>query len=203
MSNTIDTKIINLCRKQNPDAQKFVYNTLAPAMLGVCVRYLKDITIAEDVMQESFMTIFTKIDQFTGAGSFEGWVRRIMVNSALIFLRQNKIIEYSFDDIQESDIIENDSDEPEVNYQDAESTILNAEFSKDEIMEAVGQLSNGFREIFNLYAVEGYKHKEIADLLGISIGTSKSQLMRARARIRDVLYETALQKHKQKNQNIF
>ncbi len=203
MSQIINKKIISLCGKNNQEAQRTVYNAFAPTMLGVCLRYLKEKQIAEDVMQDAFIVVFTKIKQFSGKGSFEGWVRRIMVNSALVYLRKNKQYDCCFDDIGETSIEFETEKIPDVDYKNSESVIKTADFSQAEMMEAVWKLPKGFREVFNLYAVEGYKHKEIAEILDISIGTSKSQLMRARKKIQEILYREAIKKHKEKRKQIF
>jgi len=202
VSKTIDNNTIRQCKHKKPEAQKEIYNALAPSMLGVCMRYLKDRAAAEDIMQDAFVTVFTKIDQYTGVGAFEGWVRKIMVNSALIYLRKNKNFDIDFEKVNETEFLD-DNEVSEIDYKDPKSLIENAEFSKSEIMEAVAKLPRGFGEIFNLYAVEGFKHHEIAQMLNISEGTSKSQLMRARVKLQNILYKSAIEKHKEKRKEIF
>lgn len=144
-------------------------------MLGLCFRYAGDEMIAEDIMVEGFMRVFSKIDQFSGDGSFEGWIRRIMVNEALGHLRkQKRILEDTL-----SDEAENIPD-----YALADQN-LNAE----ELLDLIGELPVGYRTVFNLYAIEGYAHSEIAAMMGITESTSKSQLHRARALLQKMVFE--------------
>ena len=152
-------------QRQDSKAQTRLYEKFASKMLAVCNRYVGDKMEAEDVMIEGFMKIFDKIDQFTFQGSFEGWVRRIMINEALMYVRSKKMIavdlEYAIEEPNDA----------------AFSTDLEAE----DLLRLIEQLPEGYRMVFNLYAIEGYNHQEIGELLGISEGTSKSQLSRARA----------------------
>ncbi|MBE2246317.1 MAG: sigma-70 family RNA polymerase sigma factor [Candidatus Competibacteraceae bacterium] len=139
----------------------------ASKMYGVCLRYAKDTTEAEDILQDGFIKVFQHMGSFKHEGSFEGWVRRIMVNTALErFRKKNPLITVS----EVYPIAKN------MKYDDIESNM-----SAAELMQLVQKLSPGYRTVFNLYAIEGYSHQEIADMLGISEGTSKSQLARARA----------------------
>ncbi|MDZ7934771.1 MAG: sigma-70 family RNA polymerase sigma factor [Emticicia sp.] len=151
-------------QRQDPKAQTRLYEKFSSKMLAVCTRYVGDKMEAEDVMIDGFMRIFDKIDQFTFQGSFEGWVRRIMVNEALMYVRSKKMIivdlEYATEETSDSSF----------------STDLEAA----DLMKLIEELPVGYRTVFNLYAIEGYNHLEIAEMLGISEGTSKSQLSRAR-----------------------
>ncbi|MCU0326592.1 MAG: sigma-70 family RNA polymerase sigma factor [Spirosomaceae bacterium] len=160
-------------QKQDPKAQTRLYEKYSSKMLAVCMRYVGDRMEAEDVMIEGFMRIFDKIGQFNFQGSFEGWIRRIMVNEALMYVRSRKVmevdLEYATEEIDESSF----------------STDVEAE----DLMKIINALPTGYRTVFNLYAIEGYSHAEIAEMLGISEGTSKSQLSRAR-----VMLQTELQK---------
>lgn len=144
-------------------------------MLAVCIRYVKDRMEAEHVMVGGMVKVFKNIGQFQEQGSFEGWIRRIMVNESLMYLRKNKNMALSSD-------IDEVKEEP--NY-DALSDSLNA----DELLKIIEGLPVGYRTVFNLYAIEGYKHDEIAEMLGISTGTSKSQLNRARKLLQKQLVE--------------
>lgn len=135
-------------------------------MYGVCIYYTKDATEAEDVLSEAFMKVFRNLKQFKGKGSFEGWVRRIMVNTALEKYRSNHrmhavsdVFEYA-NDLQADDISSN--------------------IALEDLMKMVQELSPQYKMVFNLYAIEGYNHKEVSEMLGISEGTSKSNLARAR-----------------------
>ncbi|MEZ0540826.1 RNA polymerase sigma factor [Fibrella arboris] len=148
-------------------AQKIAYEKYAGKMMSVCIRYVANQADAEDVLIEAFLRVFERISQFRGEGSFEGWIRRIMVTESLMFLRKHKSLrqEIPLDDVLETP-----------DYQWADETL-----QVDDLLRLVAQLPDGYRTIFNLYAIEGYSHAEIAALTGISEGTSKSQLSRARA----------------------
>jgi RNA polymerase sigma factor (sigma-70 family) len=126
---------------------------------------------AEDLMVESMMKIFDKVSQFGFKGSFEGWAKRLVVNEALMYLRSKKMLEVGIDEVNES-----------LNSYDQ-----SLDFESDELMKLIQSLPNGYRTVFNLYAIEGYNHNEIAEMLGISEGTSKSQLSRARAILQEQL----------------
>ena len=177
-----EAQLVKSLRKQDPKAQRQLFEKYSPRMLGLCFRYAGDEMIAEDIMVEGFMRVFSKIDQFSGDGSFEGWMRRIMVNEALGFLRkQKRILEDTL-----SDEAENIAD-----YAYADQN-LNAE----ELLALISELPAGYRTVFNLYAIEGYAHMEIAEMLGISESTSKSQLHRARAMLQKMVldWESGLKK---------
>jgi len=148
--------------------QKALYDALSGKMFAVCLRYMGDRDSAQDVLQDGFVTFFSKLSTFTGDGSLEGWARKIFVNTALMALRRHDILKQS-EDVQSAWDIETD----------APSAIQN--ISYDEIMKVVSELPPGFRTVFNMYAIEGYSHKEIARELGISEATSRSQFLRARA----------------------
>jgi len=170
-----EAQLVKALRKQDPKGQRQVYEKYSSRMLGLCFRYAGDEMIAEDIMVEGFMRVFSKIDQFSGEGSFEGWIRRIMVNEALGHLRkQKRILEDTL-----SDEAENIPD-----YALADQN-LNAE----ELLELIGDLPVGYRTVFNLYAIEGYAHSEIAVMMGITESTSKSQLHRARALLQKMVAE--------------
>ena len=149
-------------------AQKAIYDALSGKMYAVCLRYMGDRLSAEDVLQEGFVTLFAKLDTFSGEGSFEGWARKIFVNTALMSLRKNDLLKDSTD----VDTAWNVSS-------DAPSAIQ--QISLKELERAIAELPPGFRTVFNMYVVEGYSHAEIAGQLGISEATSRSQLLRARA----------------------
>lgn len=200
----VSKKLIRQCKNNNKDAQREIYEKYSPVIFGICVRYVRDKSTAEDIMQECFITIFSKVSQFKGLGSFEGWMKRIAVNTSLMHIRKNKK-EYSYDNLE---YISNTkkyetSEEKEIYKKNIKSVITNAEFSKSEILEYVTQLPTGFRTVFNLYAIEKYKHKEIAKKLSISVGTSKSQLLRARKKLQKILYKAGLQKIKNSEKRKF
>jgi RNA polymerase sigma-70 factor (ECF subfamily) len=161
-----EEKIIRGCKLGKSDAQEALYRRFAPMMLGVCKRYLADAMEAEHVMVGGMVKVYSHIDRYSGEGSFEGWIRKIMVNECLMYLRKNKSLALATD-------IDDLHDEPSY---DATSADIDAAV----LMHLIQQLPDGYRAVFNLYAIEGYKHEEIATELGISVGTSKSQLNRAR-----------------------
>lgn len=158
--------LLKACRRQEPKAQRELYQLMASKMLAVCLRYVKDRSEAEAVMVGGFFKVFEKISQFSGEGSFEGWVRRIMVNESLIYLRSHKPAFMMVDAAEAG---------KEVSYEDAEQHLR-----AEDLLSMVQKLPDGYRTVFNLYAIEGYSHKEIATQLGITESTSKSQLSRAR-----------------------
>jgi len=162
-----EAQLVKALRKQDPKAQRQVYEKYSSRMLGLCFRYVGDEMIAEDVMIEGFLKVFNKIEQFKEDGSFEGWIRRILVNEALGHLRKQKRN-------PEDAMTDEAANIPDYALADQN---LNAE----ELLNLIGKLPIGYRTVFNLYAIEGYAHSEIADLMGITESTSKSQLHRARA----------------------
>ncbi len=190
---TVPKKIIRQCKKFDEKAQEHIYKKYAPDLLGICRRYFKNLSKAEDVMQDAFVTIFSKIAQYKGSGSFEGWMKRITLNTALIQLRKDKkeIISENFDFLETE---KKEIKKKELNLSDIQSVIENANFDQFEIIEFMDELPEGFKTVFNLYVIEGMKHKEIAEELDISVGTSKSQLMRAREKLKKILYKKAKEK---------
>jgi RNA polymerase sigma factor (sigma-70 family) len=161
-------QLLKDCLKLKPEAQRMLYEHFAPSMLGVCFRYTKSTHDAEEVLQNGFVKVFKHLGQFRSDGELGAWIRRIMVNTALNYLKSNRRYRYelSFD---ETPLHPVSTDNPDVK--------LHAK----ELSELVRQLPTGFQTIFNLHAVEGYSHVEIASMLGISDGTSRSQYARARA----------------------
>lgn len=157
-------EIIQLAAANNRHAQQKIYTKFSPKMLSVCRQYIKDIQQAEDVMITAFMKVFTNIKNFEHKGSFEGWIRRIMVNESISFIRAQKKVSFLEDEFYKEDGFNN----------------IESNFSVDDIQYLIDSLPDGYRMIFNLYAIEGFKHKEIAVMLGINEGTSKSQLSHAR-----------------------
>lgn len=162
-----EEELIAGCKANKRELQKALYQRFSAKMLMVCLRYTKNRQEAEDVLQDGFVKLFTNIGQYNGSGSFEGWIRRIMVNTALEAVRKRKL-DYSSDDIQ------NFSNDP-VSELDAMSKI-----ALDDLLSLIRDLPSGCQLIFNLYVIEGFNHKEIAEKLSVSEGTSKSQLARAR-----------------------
>ena len=158
-----DQDLIKGCIKKDPRCQQALYEKYAPKMFGICLRYANDHPGAEDLMQEGFIKVFSNIIKFRFEGSFEGWMKRIFVNTAIEHYRRH-VNMYPIS---------------EVRNQSTEEGIHSA-MAADDLLAILHSLSVGYRTIFNLYAIEGYSHKEIAKKLQISEGTSKSQLARAR-----------------------
>ena len=167
-ANPDEQRLITGCKKGETWAQKQVYELYASAMLSVCVRYVTDREVARDLLQDGFIKVFTKAETFSETGSFAGWIRRIFVTTALEHLRQK-------DALRQSSSIEDFE-----NYFENEDVTVLDKISADDLLECVTKLSDGYRTVFNLYAIEGYSHAEIANLLNISENTSRSQFMRAR-----------------------
>lgn len=167
-------KIINLHNQQkslikkaidnNREAQQQLFEQFSPKMLGVCRQYVKDLHHAEDLMLQGFLKVFKNLHRFKHQGSFEGWIRRIMVNTCISYLRKKNRI-----DLFDEEYIFNDA---------ATESLENT--SEEDIQKLIDQLPEGYKMVFNLFAIEGYKHSEIAKKLGISESTSKSQLFKAR-----------------------
>jgi RNA polymerase sigma-70 factor, ECF subfamily len=155
---------IKLACENNRQAQQLIYSKFSPKMLGVCRQYIKDIHQAEDVLVTAFMKVFVNLKNFEKKGSFEGWIRRIMVNECISFLRVQKKVNFVEDE----------------NYFEESFNNIESNFSVDDIQYLIDQLPDGYKMIFNLYCIEGYKHQEIASMLNINEGTSKSQLSHAR-----------------------
>ena len=136
-------------------------------MLAVCLRYVNDMETARDLLQDGFVRVFTNIHSYTGSGSFEGWLRKIFVNGALEYLRKSDVLRESTDLENSAELVQPDS-----------SAIEN--LSAAELMKVIQELPAGFRTVFNMFAIEGYSHKEISEILGITESTSRSQFTRAR-----------------------
>lgn len=162
--NKEEKKIIRLAIENNRSAQQSIYSKFSPKMLSVCRQYNKDLHQAEDIMITAFMKVFTNLKNFKHEGSFEGWIRRIMINECISFIRTQKKISFI---------------EEEYYFEDSFNNI-ESQFTIEDIQSLIDSLPDGYKIIFNLYAIEGYKHKEIANMLGIKEGTSKSQLSHAR-----------------------
>ena len=162
-----ELQLIEGCRKGDRRAQKALYETFSRKMMSVCLRYVSDWETARDLLQEGFVKVFTHIDSYTGNGSFEGWIRKIFVNSALEYLRHADVLRESTDLDQTAEVAQTDS-----------SPL--SDISAVELMQLVQSLPAGFRTIFNLFAIEGYSHKEISERLHITESTSRSQYTRAK-----------------------
>jgi len=168
---TID-ELVKRCKANERKAQEMLYKQFASKMLGVCLRYATDRMEAEDMLQNGFIKVFNKIADYRGDGSFEGWMRRIMVHSSIEYYRKYHKMVQLVD-------IEDAAGHTSVDAQ-ATSTL-----AANELMALIQQLAPGYRIVFNLYAIEGYSHREIAEITGISEGASKSQLSRARSVLKE------------------
>ncbi len=162
------------CKDGDRKAQKALFDALAPKMMAVCLRYMGNREDAEDILQEGFISLFTKIDSYQGAGSFEGWARRIFVNTALMHLRRTDALGLS-DDIENARGLFTE-----------EATPVQKMAYKD-LLRMIASLPPDARTVFNMYVVEGYSHKEIAQELGCTEATSRSKLQRARGRLQEMM----------------
>jgi len=162
------------CQNGDAKAQKLLFDALSPKMMAVCLRYMGNRENAEDVLQEGFITLFTKIDSYQGAGSFEGWARKIFVNTALMHLRRTDALGLS-EDIEQARSLFTEEPTPvqKMGYRD--------------LMRMIATLPADARTVFNMYVVEGYSHKEIAKELGCTEATSRSKLQRARLRLQEMM----------------
>jgi RNA polymerase sigma-70 factor (ECF subfamily) len=161
-----DGDLIRGCLSGSSQMQELLYNRFAPKMYAVCLRYSNNADDAQDLLQEGFIKIFKNLDRFRAEGSFEGWVRRVFVNTSIEHYRRKVNLTST-------------SEREETLIEDGSFTALDKLAEKD-IIKLVQDLSPGYRAVFNMYAIEGYSHKEIGTILGISEGTSKSQLARAK-----------------------
>lgn len=168
-----DEELVQRCINNDAAAQEYLFKHFSGKLLGLCARYCESIEEAEDVLQDGFIKIFQKMESFRNQGSLEGWMKRIMVNTALDAFRKNKNSRYNID-------IET------IEYPSEQYTVTDSMEAKD-LMKIIRSMPPGFRTIFNLFAIEGYPHKEIAQMLGITESTSKSQYSRARVYLQKVL----------------
>ena len=159
-----EKSLIRKAMNNNREAQQQLFEQHSPKMLGVCRQYVKDLHHAEDLMLSGFLKVFTNLHKFKHEGSFEGWIRRIMVNNCISYLRKKNVV-----DLSDEDYVFNDA---------ATESLENT--TVEDIQKLIDKLPEGYKMVFNLFAIEGYKHSEIAKQLGISVSTSKSQLFKAR-----------------------
>ncbi len=164
-----EKELIELAVENNRHAQHQIYSKFAPKMLSVCRQYIKDLQQAEDIMITAFMKVLTNLKNFEHKGSFEGWIRRIMINECISFIRVDKKVKFIEDE----------------NFFEERHNNIESQFSVEDIQLLIDSLPEGYKMIFNLYAIEGFKHQEIASMLGISEGTSKSQLSHARKMLQE------------------
>lgn len=162
-----EKQLIEGCKKGKREAQKELYDTYSRRMMGVCLRYVNDRETARDLLQDGFVKIFTGMDSYSGLGSFEGWMRKIFVNCALEYLRKTDVLREAAELGNAPELVQPDS-----------SAL--SDMSARELMQLVEGLPTGFRTVFNLFAIEGYSHKEISEMLNITESTSRSQFTRAK-----------------------
>jgi RNA polymerase sigma-70 factor (ECF subfamily) len=163
-----EKKLVKQCKRKNARAFDRLYNRYSPVLFAICMRYASNKTEAEDMLQESFLTIFNKIDSYRYQGSFEGWLKRITVNTAINIIRKNaRSLQMTMTKDEYHEVVAQESD-------------VISQMSEKDILNCIQHLPSGYRTVFNLYVIEGYKHKEIAEMLNISENTSRTQLIKAR-----------------------
>jgi RNA polymerase sigma factor (sigma-70 family) len=170
-----ESDLIKGCLERDRKMQEILYQRFSSKMYAVCLRYCKNSDDAQDLLQEGFVKVFRNIEKFRGDGSFEGWIRRIFVNTSIEHFRKS-VKNYAV------------SDTDDVSIEDPSLSALDNLAEKD-IIKMIQELSPGYRQVFNMYVIEGYSHKDIADILGISEGTSKSQLARAKGILKKIVEE--------------
>jgi RNA polymerase sigma factor (sigma-70 family) len=171
--NITDSDLIKGCLENDRRMQQELYNRFAPKMYGVCLRYTGNGDDAQDVLQDGFVKVFRKLDSFRSEGSFEGWIRRVFVNTAIEHFRRKHYMQ--------------PVTEREENTLESKTLTALDGLSEKDILKLVQQLAPGYRAVFNLYVVEGYSHKEIGEMLDITEGTSKSQLSRAKVILQEMI----------------
>jgi RNA polymerase sigma-70 factor (ECF subfamily) len=162
-------QLINDCQKNDRKAQEQLYRLYAPKLFSVCLKYSRNYTEAQDNLQDGFLIIFDKIDQFSFKGSFDGWLKRVMVNHVLQQYRQETFLSLVKEDVPDDNEIEIDDEDISLEY----------------LLKIIQELPNQYRLVFNLYVLDGYSHQEIAEMLTINLGTSKSNLARAKMILRE------------------
>ena len=173
-----EDQLIKQCSAGNRNAQRLLYERYAANMFGVCRRYIKNEADAEEVLVSGFYRVFHSLTLYKGNGSFEGWIRRIIVNEALTLIRkQNTQKNFTWDELDTA-------------YQGTSNEHPDSKIAEGDVLQLLNHLPNGYRTIFNLYAIEGYSHDEIAVMLKISINTSKSQLLKARRMLQKLIGKT-------------
>ncbi len=173
LQGVIDQQIFDACLAGKRQAQEMLYNYFSPKMFGICLRYASDYHSAEDILQEGFIKVFNNLDRYRGDGSFEGWMKRIFINTSIEYYRKSLNLKKN---------IELDK-APEPAFA---STAISGLATAD-LLKLVQKLPTGYRTVFNLYVIEGFPHKEIGQMLKISEGTSKSQLARARETLKKMI----------------
>lgn len=172
-----DEQLVKKCLEKDSLAQKQLFDSFSRKMMGVCLRYSKDADEAQDVLQIGFIKVFKKLHLFNSDGSLEGWIRKVMINTALDQIRRNKKFGNNIDlDLVDYQLLSENED-------------VLSQLSVNDLLKIIQAMPKGFRTVFNLYAIEGYSHQEIADQLNISVNTSKSQYSRARVYLQKIIIE--------------
>jgi RNA polymerase sigma-70 factor (ECF subfamily) len=174
-------RLIENCKKNDTKAQSELYKLFSSKLFAICLKYSRNYAEAEDNLQDAFLTIFKKIEQYKNKGSFEGWLKRITINTALQRYRNEKV----FDIINENTI------------EDVELEVDEDSISIDYLLQIIQELPDRYRLVFNLYVLDGYSHKDIANMLDINIGTSKSNLARARQILKQTIEDYRTREHSQ------
>jgi RNA polymerase sigma-70 factor (ECF subfamily) len=202
-----EKEIINGCKRRNKTAQKELYCTYVTILRGICHRYANNRDEANDIIQEGFIKVYSNIKQYKGRGSFEGWLKRIFINAAISYYKKkvrNGI--YSFQDINETEIINDflDNNEGEDDFEIDKNKATSSEqnknlvyrinFNENELLEILKTIPLHFQIVFNLYFIDGFKHKEIATKLGINEKTSRTRLSRARKLLQQELFKSSIKK---------
>ena len=173
LNNYTEQELIALCLKGDRRACKQLFDVYSGRMMALCYRFARDKNEAQDILQEGFVRIFTKLELYSGKGSFEAWMKRVMINTALKY-RQRYVVKYNYSDVGDHQI-----------FDEAPSAL--DDMSSEEIMQLIQTLPDGYKTVFNLYVIEGYSHKDISELLGIGESTSRSQLVKARIMLKEKL----------------
>jgi len=172
------SRLVERCKKQDRRAQRDLYEKLSVRMFPVCLRYVGEREVAKDVLHDAFITLFSKLEDYRGDGMFEGWARRIFVTACLMHIRKNDVLRKA---------AQIDGENPKVEAELLLTPQETAQLDADRLMELIVSMPEGFRTVFNLYAIEGFSHKEIAQMLNLSEGGCRSQLSRARAWLQEKL----------------
>lgn len=180
-----DNDLVAACRKETRQAQHELFMRFSYMMKGICLRYSGNDAEAEDILQDAFIRVFRNLDRYTEKGPLGAWIRKITVNTALESYRKNKSIQQHLVQAFETNA-----------FTPATQDTAIEQLNLEELLGKIQRLPAGFRTVFNLYAIEGYTHREIGDLLGISDGTSKSQYSRARLMLREMIDKESASDHK-------
>ena len=167
-----DSRLIKQSLQNNRKAQKMLYEKYSPKMMSLCVYYVKDLQQSEEVMLNGFLKVFTKLNQYAKEGSFEGWIRKIMVYECISFLRKKNKLFFT-NDIE--------------NYESTVDNEVELTIAIEDLQNYINELPERCRIVFNMYVIEGYKHAEIADMLNVTVGTTKTHLSRARKSLKEMI----------------